>query len=171
VQGQDRAEVPLERTAVRGEREAGSLRRLDALAYLLDNSIPVPGTGRRFGLDALIGLVPGFGGAAGSLLSAYIVVEAARAGAPLPVLLRMVLNVGIEALVGTLPFVGDLFDAWWKANDRNVRLLRRAVAEPGAVRRSSAAVLLFVVFLLVLVLGGIGVLAFFAVRALLSGEI
>lgn len=146
-------------------RDAAALRRLDGLAYVLDNSIPIPGTGRRVGLDAVIGLVPGVGDAAGSLLSAYIVVEAARAGAPAPVLARMVLNVGIEALVGAIPVLGDLFDAAWKANDRNVRLLRRAVEAPGATRRSSGAVVAGVVVALALVLGGIGVLAFFALRA------
>lgn len=151
--------------------ESGAVRRLDSLAYLLDDSIPIPGTGRRVGLDAVIGLVPGVGDAAGSLLSAYIVVEAARLGAPLPVLLRMVLNVGVEALVGAVPFLGDLFDAWWKANDRNVRLLRKSVTAPDAARRSSAAVLLAVVVLLLLVLGGIGFLAFLAVRAIVRGEI
>jgi uncharacterized protein DUF4112 len=149
------------------EPQSGAVRRLDSLAYLLDDSIPIPGTGRRFGLDAVIGLIPGVGDAAGSLLSAYIVVEAARLGAPFPVLLRMVLNVGVEALVGAVPFAGDLFDAWWKANDRNVRLLRRSVTAPDAARRSSAAVLLVVVLLLLLVLGGIGLLAFFALRAIL----
>lgn len=144
------------------------LRRLDTLAYWMDNSIPIPGTGRRVGLDALIGLVPGVGDAAGSVLSGYIVVEGARLGAPFPVLLRMVLNVGIEAVLGAVPFAGDVFDAWWKANDRNVRLLRRAVREPDAARRSSAAVLVTVVLLLLLVLGGAGVLAFLAVRELLG---
>lgn len=145
-------------------REAAALRRLDGLAYVLDNSIPIPGIGR-VGLDAVIGLVPGVGDAAGSLLSAYIVVEAARAGAPVPVLARMVWNVGVEAAVGAIPFLGDLFDAAWKANDRNVRLLRRAMEAPGATRRSSTAVVAGVLVALALVLGGIGVLAFFVLRA------
>ena len=80
-----------------------AVRRLDTLSYVLDNSIPLPGTNRRFGLDAIIGLVPGFGDAAGSLMSAYIVVQAARLGAPAPSLVRMLLNVGIEAVVGVRP--------------------------------------------------------------------
>jgi len=146
----------------------GELRRLDALAYLLDNSIPIPGTGRRVGLDALIGLVPGVGDAAGALLSSYIVVEGARLGAPPAVLLRMVLNVGVEAVAGAVPFAGDLFDAWWKANDRNVRLLRRTVRAPDAARRSSLAVLVGVLALLLVVLGGAAVLAFLALQALVG---
>ncbi|HEU4453612.1 MAG TPA: DUF4112 domain-containing protein [Longimicrobium sp.] len=151
-----------------GEPRSGSLRRLDGLAYLLDNSIPIPGTGRRVGLDAVIGLVPGVGDAAGSLLSAYIVVEAARAGTPFPVLARMVMNVAIEGIVGAVPFLGDLFDAAWKANDRNVRLLRAAMASPDATRRSSKGVVLGVILLLLLVLGGVGVLSFLALRALVQ---
>ncbi|HEX2076652.1 MAG TPA: DUF4112 domain-containing protein, partial [Longimicrobium sp.] len=108
-----------------------ALRRLDALGYLLDNSIRVPGTGFRFGADALIGLVPGLGDAAGSLMSAYIVVQAARLGAPPSSLVRMLLNVGIEALVGAIPFAGDLFDAVFKANLRNLELLHRELERPG----------------------------------------
>jgi hypothetical protein len=146
----------------------GAMRRLDRLAYLLDDSIPIPGTGRRVGLDAVIGLVPGVGDAAGAVLSGYIVLEAARLGAPFPVLARMLLNVGAEALMGAIPFLGDLFDAAWKANDRNVRLLRDAVATPDAARRSSRGVLMGVALLLLLVLGGAGVLSFLALRALVQ---
>jgi hypothetical protein len=144
------------------------MKRLDGLAYLLDNSIPIPGTGRRVGLDAVIGLIPGVGDAAGSVLSAYIVVEAARAGTPFPVLARMVMNVAIEGIVGSIPFLGDLFDAAFKANDRNVRLLRTAMAQPDAARRSSRGVIIGVVLLLLLVLGGAGVLSFLALRALVQ---
>lgn len=143
-----------------GGRETGLVRRLDSLAYLLDNSIPIPGTGRRFGLDAVIGLIPGVGDAAGAVLSGYIVLEAARIGAPPSVIARMLLNLGIEAVVGALPFAGDLFDAWWKANDRNVRLLHQVVDRPGAARRSSRAFVAVVVLLLVLVLAGGIALAF-----------
>lgn len=149
------------------EREADAAREagLERLAYLLDDSIPIPGTGRRVGVDAVLGLVPGFGDAAGTVLSAYIVVQAARLGAPLPVLLRMVLNVGIESLVGAIPLIGDLFDAWWKSNRRNVRLLEGTVRDPGRARRSSAAYVGGIVLLLLIVLGGIAALAFLVLRA------
>lgn len=143
-----------------------AVRRLDALSYLLDNSIPIPGTGRRFGLDAVIGLVPGVGDATGALMSAYIVVQAARLGAPASSLVRMLLNVGIEALVGAIPFLGDLFDAWFKANARNVALLRSELERPGSTRRSSTAVVLAVIIALVLILGAMGWLAFSIVRTL-----
>lgn len=142
------------------------LGRLEGLAYLLDNSIPIPGTGRRMGVDAVIGLIPGVGDAAGSLMSAYIVLQAARLGAPAPVIARMLLNVGLEALVGAVPVLGDLFDAAWKANARNVRLLRQAVEAPDAARRSSGAVVLGTVLALLAILGVAGLLLVLVLRAL-----
>ncbi|CAA9345404.1 MAG: hypothetical protein AVDCRST_MAG89-2835 [uncultured Gemmatimonadetes bacterium] len=143
-----------------------ALRRLDALSHLLDNSIPVPGTQARFGLDAVIGLIPGFGDAAGAVVSAYVVVQAARLGASVPTLVRMLLNVGVEAVAGAVPVLGDLFDAAFKANARNVALLRREMDLPGSTRRSSKAVVGAVIVALVVILGGIGILAFLAARAL-----
>jgi hypothetical protein len=143
-----------------------ALRRLDALSHLLDNSIPVPGTQARFGLDAVIGLIPGFGDAAGAVVSAYVVVQAARLGASVPTLIRMLVNVGIEAVAGAVPVLGDLFDAAFKANARNVALLRREMELPGSTRRSSKAVVGAVIVALVVILGGIGILAYLAARAL-----
>src|SRR5687767_9579377 len=98
-------------------------QRLSQLAWLLDSSIPIPGTRFTIGLDALLGLFPVLGDLLGVLVSSYIVNEAARLGAPRSVLLRMALNVGIEGIIGIVPFAGDVFDAAWKANQRNVRLL------------------------------------------------
>lgn len=147
-------------------RRDSAVRRLDALSYVMDNSIPLPGTNRRFGLDAVIGLVPGFGDAAGALTSAYIVVQAARLGAPASSLVRMVLNVGIEAVVGAIPFAGDLFDAWFKANARNVTLLRQELDRPGSTRKSSTGVVLAVIIALVLILGAVGWLAISVIQAL-----
>jgi len=147
-------------------RREGAVRRLDSLSYVLDNSIPIPGTNRRFGLDAVIGLVPGFGDAAGALMSAYIVVQAARLGAPASSLVRMVLNVGIEAVVGAIPFAGDLFDAWFKANARNVTLLRQEMDRPGSTRKSSTGVVIGVIVALVLILGAVGWLAISIIQAL-----
>ena len=114
------------------------LRRLRQLAWLLDNSIPLPG-GYRIGLDPIIGLVPGIGDAIGALLSAYIVNEARRFGAPRSILLRMLGNVVVETVVGAIPFAGDLFDAGFKANSRNLALLARYQLDPIGSRRSSRA--------------------------------
>jgi Domain of unknown function (DUF4112) len=143
-----------------------ALRRLDSLGYLLDNSIRVPGTGFRFGADAIIGLVPGLGDAAGSVMSAYIVVQAARLGVPASSLVRMLINVGIEALVGAIPFAGDLFDAVFKANLRNLAILHGELERPGSTRRSSTAVVVAVVIALIAILGAVGWLAFAVARTL-----
>jgi len=115
---------------------AERLQRLRGLAWLLDNSIPLPG-GYRIGIDALIGLVPGLGDAAGALISAYIVNEARSLGAPRSVLLRMMGNVMIETVFGSIPFAGDLFDAAFKANSRNLALLAKYQLDPVGSRRSS----------------------------------
>lgn len=148
----------------RAPAREGALRKLDSLSYLLDNSIRVPGTNARFGMDAVVGLIPGFGDAAGALMSAYIVVQAARLGAPASSLMRMLLNVGIEALFGAVPFLGDLFDAAFKANARNVAILRSELERPGSTGRSSTAMVLAVVVALIAILGGIGWLAFQVLR-------
>ena len=138
-----------------GQDESGSerdvvTRRLRHLAWLLDSSIPLPGLGFRIGLDALIGLVPGLGDIVGTLLSGYIVAEAARIGAPRALLMRMAVNVGVEAVVGAVPVLGDLFDAGWKANQRNVALLGVFLAQPVREQRASKA---FVWALLAALLG------------------
>ena len=119
-------------------RDAGErLRRLRGIAWLLDNSIPLPG-GYRIGIDAIIGLVPGIGDAIGALLSAFILNEARSLGAPRSVLMRMTGNVALETLIGAIPFAGDLFDAAFKANMRNLALLERYHLDPTGSRRNSA---------------------------------
>jgi hypothetical protein len=102
------------------------LDQVNALAWLLDNSISVPFVNYRVGLDSVIGLIPGFGDVAGLLISSIIVVQAMRLGVPRVTLMRMVTNITIEAVVGLVPLVGDLFDATYKANARNVQLLNDA---------------------------------------------
>jgi hypothetical protein len=149
----------------RDEKREAAIRRVDALAHLLDDSIPVPGTGMRFGLDAVIGLVPGLGDAAGALLSSWIVLEGARLGAGVSVVVRMLLNVAIEAVVGAIPVLGDLFDAGWKANLRNIRLLHRAIDAPGAARRSSAVFVLLVFLVLAALFAGFLFVAWFALSS------
>jgi hypothetical protein len=115
---------------------ADRFRRLESLAWLLDNSILLPG-GYRIGVDALIGLIPGLGDAIGALFSAFILNEARLLGAPRSVLWRMTANVMMEAVVGAVPFAGDLFDAAYKANSRNLALLKRYEGDPAGSRRSS----------------------------------
>lgn len=100
------------------------LRRLERLTSLLDDRLVIPGTGVRFGLDAVIGLVPGVGDMLSALISLHFIAEAARIGAPGPVLLRMTANVVVDLLVGSVPILGDVFDTRWRANRRNIELLR-----------------------------------------------
>ena len=104
------------------------LKRVRLLSRLLDEQFRIPGTTHRVGLDGLIGLIPGVGDAAGTLLSAYILYEAIRLGAPPSVLLRMAANIGIDAVVGAIPVAGDLFDMAWKANKKNAALLHAHLA-------------------------------------------
>ncbi|WP_332674452.1 DUF4112 domain-containing protein [Aromatoleum sp.] len=125
--------------------------QLKALAWLLDSSIRLPG-GFRIGVDALLGLVPFIGDAAGVLLSGFIVSRAARLGVPRSVLLRMMLNVAIEAVVGLVPIAGDIFDAAWKANQRNVALLESHLNAPQETARTSRRLVGVVLLLLVLLL-------------------
>src|SRR5436853_3932960 len=132
-------------------RPNDSLGRVKAVASVLADAMRVPGTDIRFGIDPLIGLVPGLGDLLGGAASAYIILEAARAGAPASVLVRMTLNVGIDTLVGGLPVVGDLFDFAWKSNARNVRLLARHVDAPAETRRASGALVALLIAAIVLI--------------------
>lgn len=118
-----------------GERERRE--RLAFLAWLLDSSIPIPGTSLTVGLDAVIGLLPFIGDLLGVLLSSYILAEASRMGVGRRILARMAFNVAIEGVVGIVPVFGDAFDAAWKANQMNVRLLNEWAERPHRARRTS----------------------------------
>jgi hypothetical protein len=98
---------------------------LDFLAHVLDDWFRIPGTSIRFGLDGIIGLVPGVGDILGGLASTLLVAAAWVRGVPYVTLARMVVNIGIEVLLGTIPLLGDLFDIAWKANRRNYALIVR----------------------------------------------
>lgn len=117
---------------------AAELDRLDRLATLLDSRWRLPLLGWRFGLDSVIGLVPGLGDAAGGLVSAYLVLQARRLGAPNHVLAMMAGNVALDVALGSVPVLGDLLDIGLKANRRNARLLRRHFDRQGAVARTAA---------------------------------
>jgi hypothetical protein len=99
------------------------IARIDALATLLDTALVIPGTGIRFGLDALIGFFPVLGDTITTALSLFIVHEAYQLGAPGHVIARMLGNVALDGVLGAVPLVGDAFDVLWRANRRNVRLL------------------------------------------------
>jgi hypothetical protein len=110
-----------------------ALRRVEQLAYWLDDHYRLPGTRFRVGLDGIVGLIPGIGDAVTSTLTAYIVYEAWRLGVPSSMLARMLANLGIDTVVGVVPLVGDLLDIGFKANRRNLKLLHRHLTERGVI--------------------------------------
>lgn len=114
-------------------------KSLERLAWLMDDLFPVPVLGWRVGLDALVGLIPGLGDTATSLVSFYILVAAVRYRVPKITLLRMGFNIGIDYLVGSLPVLGDFADAWWKSNRKNVELLRKRATVSADESRSAKA--------------------------------
>jgi hypothetical protein len=137
-----------------------TLQRLRNLTHVLDNAIAIPGTRIRVGLDPLLGLLPGGGDVAGAVLSAYIVLEAARFGLPKETLMRMLTNLLLDMVLGSFPMLGDLFDAGWKANSRNLDLLEAHVRNPKPQRASDRVFLIFLVAALALIVVGTGTIAF-----------
>jgi hypothetical protein len=151
------------------------LKQVNRLAWLLDNSIHIPIINYRIGLDAIIGLIPGIGDVAGTLVSSIIIIQAIRLGAPRAILMRMVLNVAIEATIGLIPVIGDLFDATFKANARNVAILNQAVGDPqtnSAIKKpvdKGAIVLVLGAMLgIVVLIAGAGVALFWWVLSLFT---
>lgn len=145
-----------------------SLERYRALASALDSRFRIPGTPVRFGWDALIGLVPGLGDAAGGLLGAYGLWTAHRLGAPTSILLRMLLNLGVDVGLGTIPVLGDLFDVVWKGNQRNLALLERWLEQPHQTRRQSGMLLATILLVLLLLILAAGYAAVWLATALLE---
>jgi hypothetical protein len=103
---------------------------LRGLEILLDEAFRIPFTGIRFGIDGIIGIVPGLGDVVAGLLSLIIPLAAWTRGVPYITLVRMAVNIGIGVLVGSIPILGDAFDIAWKPNRRNYRLLQRQLCEP-----------------------------------------
>lgn len=146
----ERARQPVTRL----ERSVKIDESLERLSWIMDDLVRIPVVGWRVGLDALVGLIPGFGDTATSLVSFYILAAAVRYRVPKVTLLRMGLNIGIDYVVGSLPLVGDLFDAWWKSNQRNVALLsKRATVSASEARRGKLSDWLFVGLMIVLLAG------------------
>lgn len=107
-------------------REAAQ-RRLRRLAKLMDSQVRVPGLGVRIGADAVLGLVPGVGDALSGLIGAYLIYEAHRLGIPRSAVLRMIANTALDTAIGAIPFAGDIWDFFFRSNDRNMQILARHV--------------------------------------------
>lgn len=127
-------------------------KKLDQLAWLLDNSIKIPGTSWKIGLDGILGLIPGVGDLAAGGLSTYILYQAVKMKVPRAILARMALNILLESVIGVIPVVGDIFDFMFKANQRNVDLMRKYLLNPQeTTQRSSLAVVSVIVALFVVI--------------------
>ncbi|HVF89359.1 MAG TPA: DUF4112 domain-containing protein [Blastocatellia bacterium] len=139
-------------------------KNLDRLSYILDRSIRVPGTDLRFGVDPIISfLFPFAGDTIGALLSAYIVLVSVRYGLPKGVIARMVFNVGADFAIGSIPFVGDLFDFAWKSNDKNMKLLEKHARGKGGSFWSDWAWVAILLGIVILAIFGLFAVIIYAV--------
>jgi hypothetical protein len=127
-------------------RLAPTNEHLDYVAALLDDMWSIPGTHIRFGLDAIIGWIPGIGDSLAAIASSFIVFAAWNRGAPFVTLARMLGNILLEATIGAIPIVGDISHLAWKANRRNYRLLIREKENPGANKRRDWLFLVLIIF-------------------------
>jgi Domain of unknown function (DUF4112) len=151
---------------------APQLKRLRQISKLLDSAIVIPGTKQRIGLDPILGLIPGGGDTVSAALSGYIIIEAARMGLPRAALIKMVMNIAIDTVAGSVPIVGDIFDVVSKANLRNMQIVESHVKTPDLT--SAKADKLFIGLLIAglivfaLAVGGISVLIWSTVANLFS---
>ncbi len=149
------------RTNRTSDRRARALAEVETLGWLLDRSLTLPGIGgRRFGIDGVIGLVPGIGDLVGGLIGLLLVWRASRMGLPTIVVARMLITTLIDMTLGAIPFVGDVFDFWFKSNTRNLDLMRRHLERPDRSTRDEwAAVLAVVGAILAILIASIWLLA------------
>lgn len=145
---------------------ANKVDRLRRLSHILDNAIPIPGTGYRIGLDPILGLFPGGGDTVTGAMGAYIIVEAARMGLPRKVIGQMVGNIVFDSLAGIVPVIGDLFDVGWKANVRNIALLEKHLQLSPKKRKSDFIFLVGLTLLLAIIVLGFAALTVFLIRGL-----
>jgi len=120
------------------------------LAFIMDEVVRVPGTKFRFGLDPLLGLIPGIGDTSSALVSAFALIQAARLGVPKILLARMSLNILINEIIGIVPVVGDAFSFWFKSNARNYQIIKDHTVTPTVAKRSDW---IFVIAVLVVLVG------------------
>ena len=118
-----------------------AIEHLRRVARVWDDLVRIPVIGRRVGLDAMVGLIPGIGDVASAMVASLALLVAARLRAPAPVIARMLLNIAIDTVVGAIPLVGDIFDVGWRAQRRNLAILDAWLADPDRLERRSTALL------------------------------
>jgi len=116
----------------RSERYRAAERRIELISRLMDDLVPIPGTGQRIGLDPVVGLVPVVGDLVSAIAGFWVILEAARFRLPAIVLVRMCWNTGVDLVVGAIPVLGDFFDVVSRSNRKNLELFRRHALDPAA---------------------------------------
>lgn len=144
-------------------KNIAKINKLRRISKVLDNAITIPGTKISFGLDPILGLLPGGGDTITGGLSAYIVVEAARMGLPREILGQMVGNILLDSFAGTIPILGDLFDVGWKSNVKNIELLEKHLDIVDTDKVNPLLIFGLILLLIAIVLG-FAVITFFSVR-------
>lgn len=138
------------------------------LAHYLDDKFTIPGTNIRFGIDPLIGLIPGYGDWLGAMISIYFMIVAVSKGAGFAVVGRMFINILLDLTIGAIPIIGELFDIGWKANQRNANLLESLDEQPGRTAKSSKALLWALLIGMIVVLMGTLIAIIWAMNELLE---
>ncbi|MBF2064974.1 MAG: DUF4112 domain-containing protein [Calothrix sp. C42_A2020_038] len=159
---------PLRYSTIEPEAKAPTLKRLRQLARILDKAIVIPGTQVGIGVDPIIGLLPGAGDFLGVLLSSYIVLEAARLGAPRSTLGKMVFNIAVDAIVGAFPIIGDFFDFAWTANTNNIKLLEEYLKFPSQKKEADKWFIAIVLIILLLIAIALVAIPVILVRMIMS---
>ncbi|MFM2312515.1 MAG: hypothetical protein RLZZ04_1791 [Cyanobacteriota bacterium] len=147
-------------------QQISKLSKLRSISKLLDNAIAIPGTKISFGLDPILGLLPGGGDTVTGGIAAYIVIEAARMGISREILWKMVGNILIDSFAGTVPVVGDLFDLGWKANVKNIELLEKHLNITESTDKPTKADRFFIfglILVLALIVLGFATITFFTI--------
>ncbi len=135
--------------------QVASLRRLRRISHLLDNSIPIPGTKYRIGLDPILGLIPGGGDLISSIFAGYVVFKSAQMGVPQETLVKMAANIVFDTVAGTVPVAGDLLDVAWKANVKNIELLDAHLGSPEQGKKADWLFVAALLLGLMLIVGGV----------------
>jgi hypothetical protein len=132
------------------------LKRMRQLSRLLDSAIVIPGTKQRMGLDPIIGLIPGTGDTVSAMFSSYIIIEAALMGLPRTALIRMVINIALDTVFGSIPILGDIFDVFSKSNLRNMQIVENHLKSPKASNRVDLAFIALLILGLIMFIIAVG---------------